>query len=86
MRTKYCRLIGKATCTEVVAVTFDFAMPIVLVGTITLVHTDGLDAFARGDGFGDWLGMREFWTREHPDTPVFSGVLIRWGGFRAGLR
>jgi hypothetical protein len=86
MRTKYCRLIGKATCIDVVAVTFDFALPLLLVGPDTFASLDELDEFACRDGFGDWLGMREFWAREHPNTPVFSGVLIRWGAFRASKR
>jgi len=83
MRTKYCRLIGKATCTEVVAVAFDFDLPLLLIGQdAPRCGSDSLDEFARGDGFGDWNEMRDFWRENHPNTPVFSGVLIRWGAFR----
>lgn len=84
MRTKYCRLIGKAICTEVWPVTIDFRNNVVTVREAVHRGEVSLDFFAQGDGFGDWLGMREFWAREHQDTPVFSGVLIRWDSFRAG--
>lgn len=83
MRTKQCRLIGKATCLGTVPVTIDLPASIVTVGG-AVYHDKHVEIFAQQDGFGDWLGMREFWAREHPNTPVFSGVLIRWAAFRAG--
>ena len=49
------------------------------------MHQDSktLDAFARGDGFGDWAELRSFWSEEHPGvgglwSNEFWGFLIEW--------
>ncbi len=78
MRTRQCAIIGRAKCVTVHAVR--------LWVEAGAVEIDGrampigrLDEFARDDGFDDWPAMQAFWRKQHPDTPVFSGVMIRWG-------
>lgn len=85
MRTKQCRLIGRATCTSLSPIRIEVEDGrIELLDTGTAVTTqEDLDAFARLDSFDGWHSMWQFWRQNHPDTPVFSGVLIRWGGFLA---
>lgn len=79
MRTKYCTLIGRAVCAEVVPVQLDFEHAVLTIGG----ERDGRrDFFARSDGFQDWSEMRDFWAKEHRGVTVFDGVLIRWGGFK----
>ena len=77
MRTRQCALIGRAVCIA--------AAPIhihVEDGCAFCEHPgiipETMDAFAQADGFTDWPAMRAFWRHEHPDKPVFSGVIIRW--------
>jgi hypothetical protein len=71
MRTKYCRLIGRATCDAVISIQLDFRLQMVRTiagATVTELHAprsrarspDPLDEFARGDGFVDWDHMRAF--------------------------
>lgn len=84
MRTKYCQLIGRATCASVWPIT-------IRVDGDEILETEGvygrkspfrsIDEFARGDGFADWAEMRAFWREEHPGTDLFDGVLIRWHSF-----
>lgn len=80
MRTRSCRLVGRATCTAVRRVRIE-------IGEVSLVQVDGvhiydLDAFARSDGFEGWADMVAFWRSEHPtsdaDRLSFSGVMIEW--------
>ncbi len=80
MRTKSCRLIGHATCLLAHPIRLDFVANRVErdVG-LPRVSAADLDRFAMDDGFADWAAMRSFWRTEHPDVPVFSGVLIGWG-------
>ena len=82
MRTRQCLIIGRAVCLDTSPVRIDVDSGQIDAETIPWGTTRSpikMDAFAREDGFADWSEMREFWRREHPDTPVFSGVLIRWG-------
>ena len=84
MRTRQCRLVGRATCRAVRRVQIE----ITDVDWANYVEIDGvpvadLDAFARSDGFADWSDMVAFWRKEHPssdpDRLSFSGVMIEWG-------
>lgn len=79
MRTKYCTLIGRAVCAEVVPVRLDFNLNNLTVNG----ELDGQrDLFARSDGFADWPEMCAFWAKEHPGITVFDGMLIRWTDFQ----
>lgn len=89
MRTKSCRLIGRATCTDVARITlcFDDDDPefegVIVPGLPAL---GGLDEFARCDGFDDWAALRGFWRREHPGLDQFEGIWIIWNDtFRSAL-
>jgi uncharacterized protein YqfB (UPF0267 family) len=66
MRTSYCKLIARVTCTGIRPITLDMA-------------DEHSDAFARRDGFTNWEEMKQFWRQEHPGVEVFHGVLILWG-------
>ena len=82
MRTKYCTLIGTATCELVVPITIDFSDNSVLIGPNAHRGWASLDELAHKDGFDGWLSMREFWRENHGSISVFSGVLIRWTDFK----
>src|SRR6266404_9068991 len=67
MRTKHCRLIGRATCIDVVEVGLRFAEDKDLEDVITNPpRSVDLDEFARRDGFADWDEMKAFWRTAHP--------------------
>lgn len=87
MRTKYCMLIGRATCLSTQAIQIVFEKPWVVIehegGGTTFIWPAGLDEFSRSDGFADWPEMCAFWAKEHPGITVFDSVLIRWIGFKA---
>ena len=83
MRTKQCRLIGRATCTAVAAVTLRFAAD---AGgdtvTVDQATVGDRDAFARRDGFAGWEELRAFWRTAHPAAfaaGAFAGTIICWG-------
>jgi hypothetical protein len=88
MRTKYCRLIGRAYCLSVQSIYLDFKTSNVRIegntGTTTL-YPAGLDDFARDDGFKDWAALRAFWVVDHPGVTVFVGVIIRWTEFAPAM-
>lgn len=80
MRTKYCRLIGTATCIESRRLQLDIRADLVRFdGGQVLVLPPELDAFAFRDGFYDWESMRRFWREHHEGVDVFDGVVIHWG-------
>lgn len=80
MRTRSCKLVGRAICLHVGGVRLDFTTRRVEFDTGTAITTpDDTDAFARADGFANWREMEAFWRENHPDVKVFSGVIIRWG-------
>lgn len=83
MRTKHCRLIGRATCLDVLPITFMFSngegSQDDLILCAGLDHLGDLDAFARADGFANWAELCAFWRKNHPGVDEFHGVLIRWG-------
>jgi len=78
MRTRHCRIIGRAVCTTTSPVTIGVAESWVDDDCGRMTDPYFLDAFAHLDGFVGWAAMAAFWQREHPDVEVFSGVLIRW--------
>ena len=78
MRTRQCRIIGRAVCTISSPVTIGVADGWVDDGCGRMTDPYFLDAFAHLDGFVGWTAMATFWQREHPDVALFSGVLIRW--------
>lgn len=94
MRTKHCRLLGRATCKAITPIRIDFKRCAIRIGARGTIHgIQRLDAFAVTDGFADWAGMRAFWMKEHgkkkqadgspaPPLVCWSGVIIEWAGFR----
>lgn len=83
MRTRHCKLIGRAFCVEV--------QPIVLVFDDANPDAEGYrlpryqmqvsrDDLARADGFTNWADMRAFWRVQHPGIDRFEGFLIEWQG------
>ena len=82
MRTRQCRLIGRASCVAVLPIRIKLEDEEITIAGHVLHTPPMLDAFARRDGFEDWEDMRRFWRETHPDTPVFSGQCIRWNNFR----
>jgi hypothetical protein len=82
MRTRQCKLIGRAKCQDVIAVTLLFndadseAEGVIAPG---FVVADGRDAFAHRDGFATWSELKAFWRVSHPGIDEFTGVLITWG-------
>ncbi|RVD44927.1 hypothetical protein EN742_00860 [Mesorhizobium sp. M4A.F.Ca.ET.020.02.1.1] len=80
MRTKQCKLIGRATCIGVDLVMLNFAdHGVVRINGIVLFSDAAMQRFAHSDGFTSWADMRAFWRDNHPGVEVFDGVLIRWG-------
>jgi hypothetical protein len=87
MRTKSCRLIGRATCDSVVPIRLDFMGwgAIEVGGHVGLTGAHHLDGFARDDGFESWEELKQFWSVAHPvayAAGAFSGVRVRWKDFR----
>lgn len=81
MRTKHCALIGIGNCLYVTPVQLVFPENRVILGGAAFEGWKKLDDFAHSDGFDGWLAMREFWREQHGPGP-FSGVLIKWGGYK----
>jgi hypothetical protein len=76
MRTRTCRKIGDALCTERLAIELDFSRrEVALEGRSALItEPPALDDFARSDGFADFAEMTAFWS----GCTFFGGVLIAW--------
>lgn len=88
MRTKQCRLIGRAICLGTVPVRLDLECGRIEFPATgrALTTIQELNDFARADGFAQWHGrggLLEFWRVEHGNISVFSGVMIRWDQFCA---
>lgn len=81
MRTRQCKLIGRAICEDVRAVTLLFSHEVAAEGVIapSLHVAGGLEAFAQRDGFASWADLKAFWRENHPGIDEFTGVLISWG-------
>lgn len=90
MRTKFCRSIGVAKCTEAPPIYLGFGAGSAPLDRVRIFRTSldeitgakNLDAFARLDGFDDWADMRAFWQSEHQGITDFSGTLIEWEPIR----
>lgn len=82
MRTKQCRLIGRATCLCTIPIRIEFSTmypgDVVVVGDGPRIWQGDLDRFARSDGFDGWKAMRAFWEKHHPNMLLFTGVIIYW--------
>lgn len=90
MRTKECFLIGRARCVEArdIVLTFEPKGCVAIGGhdmprgkrQRMTIHqgVDGLDEFARADGFDSWTSLVFFFKKEHGDAKLFIGVLIEW--------
>lgn len=82
MRTKQCILLGRAICIGISPITLLFndndteAEGVILPG---LGYPDGLEGFARADGFRSWAELKRFWRQNHPGIDEFSGKLVQWG-------
>jgi hypothetical protein len=73
-RTKACRKLGEAICTEVKPV--KLSRPFVVIDGETLGFGGSLQ-FARADGFHDYEDMWT-WFNEHYGLNNFRGFVIRW--------
>lgn len=82
MRTRQCKAIGTALCENVCPITLDFSSHKIDLNGIVYISKLIANDFARSDGFSDWTEMKDFWRINHPDVPVFSGILIRWNAFK----
>ncbi len=82
MRTKQCKLIGEALCTNASSIEIAFRPEPKIYITRPRIRSIAdprkLDLFAQGDGFADWESMAEFWRDVHDDPEHFAGVLIEW--------
>lgn len=77
MRTKQCRLIGRAECLRCEGIKLSFVHHGGVI-TESLGHLVDLDGFARSDGFADWDDMRAFWRAEHGEPAEWSGIIVTW--------
>ena len=84
MRTKQCKLIGKARCIAVLPIRImvnEHSMPVEVdgrhVGVGSHDYPGGLRELAQLDGFEHAEDMHAFWKAEH-GLGEFSGVLIKW--------
>lgn len=78
MRTKSCRLIGRARCVAVVRATIWVADWCVMIEGRGVLGPRQLGTFAREDGFADAAEMAAFWRKEHGPVEKWNGVLITW--------
>lgn len=81
MRTKQCRKIGDARCTEALPIKLYFGIGDELGVDIAGDYFCGstpVNEFARSDGFENTKEMVDFWRKEHASIDQFEGVLIRW--------
>ncbi len=81
MRTKVCRLIGRATCLMVSPITLDLEGNRIDLDTLNVDDAVSLDRFARADGFANWDELKAFWAAEHACKTRWSGVIVRWHEF-----
>lgn len=94
MRTRHCKLIGQAPCIVARPVHLCFGIfpenGYALVNPTHIYQTArDMKAFAIADGFADWLELRAFWEKEHPEAVKaggFDGVIIIWGDLFTGGR
>ena len=77
MRTRQCRKIGDARCTEAVPVIFYPKTGAILLNGKILTARQST-RFAKSDGFMSIFDMMAFWQKEHPGVEKFEGTVIRW--------
>lgn len=82
MRTKQCRLLGRATCLTVQPIRMFIKARCVESEGDTISCRLGTDTFACADGFKTRDELAAFWADNHPGIDPFSGVLITWGTLR----
>ncbi|MBF0250595.1 MAG: hypothetical protein HQL35_08220 [Alphaproteobacteria bacterium] len=80
MRTKSCRKLLNARCSDVRPIELHAALVIVDGGDGWIRTRPDLDNFARADGFRDWSDMAAWFDKTH-GLP-FEGVLIQWDELR----
>ena len=92
LRTKQCRLIGRARCVRTREILIGFRRERIHIGPApdvprtSIIESEGLLAFARKDGFRSWSEMKRFWAETHNEgrkrktlpPSRFIGVLIEW--------
>lgn len=78
MRTKHCKLIGRATCKSRTFIRLNLAERRVQIGLVGKINPL-TELFARSDGFAGSDDMVAFWAKHHPGVSIFDGLLIQWG-------
>lgn len=84
MRTRSCRLIARATCTDVtpimITITSCGVNPFVRIGPDYAESIPDLETFAEGDGFRGWGDLEDFWRKTNREACFgpWSGLWIRW--------
>jgi hypothetical protein len=80
LRARGAFLIGRARCKEVrdIVLTLDPKGCVAICQRVAVYRGDGLDEFARTDGFDSWASLLQFWKEEHGDLAAFVGLLIEW--------
>lgn len=83
MRTRQCRLVGRAVCTAVTPIHLSFYPPKVAIYGRPVIETPSkLTDFARADGFSSWRELKEFWDKNHARPKAWSGMIIEWKDFQ----
>lgn len=87
MRTKQCRIVGRAVCLSVSPIKISFSKmypgDVITLDGAPRIWQGDLDPFAIADGFTSWAEMRQFWEKHHPSLLQFHGFLIRWKDLKA---
>lgn len=100
MRTRACRLIGRAVCLSVAEIKISLPKGPITIRTPlpdggwalrgigspigNQPTTESLEEFAQADGFETFSEMVAFWAKHHPGVLQFDGNLIVWGAFEKG--
>lgn len=79
MRTKKCRLLGRATCTVATSIELVFGShPYFDIPKFGRYEGEALNTFARNDGFEHWAQLAAFWRLNHGRIERFEGTIIYW--------
>jgi hypothetical protein len=81
LRTKSTQKLREVTCISVEHIEIRFyarRLPVVIISNCAIWEPNGLNEFAKADGFQDWLDFQNFWFQEHGPLKVFKGTLIKW--------
>lgn len=79
LRTKHCRKIGEAICSEIGKIQIQEMTAWVFTKTLGWQSIRLLDQFAQNDGFDNWKKMRDFFKKQYGFP--FKGILIKWSDF-----